>query len=274
MLYGVSIDKPVAVEGIRIVKLASASNELIGRLPPSLVEMHGYRDILGGVLLVADAEYGPILHAVDGASSDYKWAHGSTKRESPADDFCEALSLACNGGVGLSYRWREFGELQGFNPGSSYESRRDVGGPTVGLSQEQLEEALKVYRARYRDKRLDTAIRQWVRSKRARSLADRSIDLRIALETLYLHGREWSEYRFRLANYGAWHLGKDVKERKEIRTAFKKAYDVCSKAVHEGSVEAKEEPSLVEAQNLCRRAILERLADRKTPVWDDLILGA
>ena len=49
---------------------------------------------------------------------------------------------------------------------------------------------------------------------------DRYIDLRIALEALYLEDfpdeRTTQEMRFRLALFGAWHLGDNFKERQVL----------------------------------------------------------
>ena len=88
---------------------------------------------------------------------------------------------------------------------------------------------------------LNTAIHRWINSKRPESnLLDRFIELRIALEALYL--REASgEMRFRLATYGAWHLGGDPDERRGYHRTLRKTYSVASTAVHAGEIENRPE---------------------------------
>ena len=107
---------------------------------------------------------------------------------------------------------------------------------------------------------------------------DRFIDLRIALESLYLKdfpNETSQEMRFRLSLFGAWHLGADQAERSNIRKQLRQAYDTASGAVHSGGVERtpENERLLADAQRLCREGILKLLADGAPRDWGDLILG-
>ena len=115
-----------------------------------------------------------------------------------------------------------------------------------------------------------------MRSKRQKGYVDKFIELRIALEALYLQGKGTrGEMGFRLANYGAWHLGADFAERRKYRTLLSRVYREASGAVHTAEVadtEANRE-LLSEAQDLCRMGILKRLDEGKAPDWDELILG-
>ena len=74
---------------------------------------------------------------------------------------------------------------------------------------------------------------------RTPELEDKYIDLRVALEAIYLKdfmNEHSQEMRFRLALFGAWHLGADFEERRSIRKGLRDAYDTASKAVHEGEL--------------------------------------
>ena len=108
-------------------------------------------------------------------------------------------------------------------------------------------------------------------------LEDRYIDLRIALEAIYLKdfiNEHSQEMRFRLALFGAWHLGADFEERRSIRRALRDAYNTASKAVHEGELPKAMKPTLSTAQDLCRRGILKLLREGPPDDWGDLVLGA
>ena len=112
--------------------------------------------------------------------------------------------------------------------------------------------------------RLDTAISRWLKSKRfMEPLSDKLIELRIALEALYLED-ESGENGFRLATYGAWHLGSNFEERRKYHKTFRKAYKSASRAVHAGTL--KDAPEIKIVQNFCREAILKRLQERQKPV--------
>ena len=84
------------------------------------------------------------------------------------------------------------------------------------------------------DRKLRIATDRWRRSKRPDArLEDRYIDLRIALESLYLNDfvtEHSSEMRFRLSLFGAWHLAEDLEERRRIRKVLRDAYDTASGA--------------------------------------------
>ena len=113
-----------------------------------------------------------------------------------------------------------------------------------------------------------------MRSKRSADIVDQFIELRVALESLYLPGGR-DGLRFQVSNHGAWHLGGDFCERCEIQKTLRDAYDVASGAVHADRVATveKHRDLLLAAQNLCRRGILKRLDEDREPRWNELILG-
>ena len=106
------------------------------------------------------------------------------------------------------------------------------------------------------------------------TLVDKFVDLRIALEAVYLERLE-GEMGFRLATYGAWHLGESAAERREYAGVLRKAYHTSSRAVHSGELSetAEARDLLTRAQNLCRSGILKRLSEKVEPKWDEIILG-
>ncbi len=125
------------------------------------------------------------------------------------------------------------------------------------------------------------ALTRWLNSKDAsKDLVDRFIDLRIALETLYLRdfiNERSQEMRFRIALFAAWHLGSDEEDRKRIRKIIRDAYDEASTAVHTSKLEYsfRNVALLKHAQDLCRRGIIDLLSRKRLNAndWGDLILG-
>ena len=84
--------------------------------------------------------------------------------------------------------------------------------------------------------------------------------------------------RFRLALFGAWHLGGDLEERQIIRKTLRDAYDRASGVVHGGDLAFNESNRklLADAQALCRRGILRLIKEGmpSTEEWGNLILGS
>ena len=124
------------------------------------------------------------------------------------------------------------------------------------------------------------ATSRWMKSKNSRDgLVDQFVDLRMALEALYLKdftNERSQEMRFRLALFGAWFLGENLQDRKRIRIALRNAYDRASGAVHTGNIDYNEENRgvLAEAQELCRQGVLKLLKEGYPADWGDLVLGA
>lgn len=254
-------------------------------------------------MLSIDCKAEPALYKPQGKEAfdrDIKntWAQGELAGLSP-DVFCQALSLACNNCISPKYRWQDFGELNEFNPGMGNGlSWTDAPGSfhppfmraTVDVSQEHLNHAKGIYldlqsKAQGR-KEIHTATDRWMKSKHAtiilpnrsvlgRSLSDCFIELRIAMDALYLKGIT-GELKFRLATYGAWHLGSNSDERCRYHVTISRMYDLASKAVHTGEIKNTPETLeiLTDTQDLCRKGILKRLKEREEPRWKEMILGA
>ena len=123
--------------------------------------------------------------------------------------------------------------------------------------------------------KLRVPIQRWRRSKAARNGVDLAIDLRIALESLFLDEGNNAELSFRLALRAAWYLGAGGHERTRIFEALREAYNIGSKAVHTGKGYDDEIPAeLAAAQDICRMSILRRISDGgKPPDWKKVVLG-
>ena len=145
------------------------------------------------------------------------------------------------------------------------------------LTEQHLREAWDIQSRRNvsEDGGVGMAISRWVNSTRPEaSLADRFIELRIALEALYLDRNRNTEMGFRLATHGALYAGGTIEERRRNHETLRKAYDQSSRAVHAGTLKDSSEAVLEKAQDLCREGIVKRLRGGDAPNWSDLILGA
>ncbi len=118
-------------------------------------------------------------------------------------------------------------------------------------------------------------IQRWRRSQAARNGVDLAIDLRIALESLFLDENNNAELGFRMALRAAWYLGVEGPERTAAFDALRKAYTVGSKAVHTGKGYGDMIPAeLAAAQDICRVSILRRIsAGGNPPNWKTVVLG-
>ena len=133
-----------------------------------------------------------------------------------------------------------------------------------GLSQKGMFEKLRV------------PIQRWRRSTSASNGVDLAIDLRIALESLFLDDGNRAELSFRLALRAAWYLGAEGEERSKIFEAVRDAYDIGSKAVHTGEGYDDVIPAnLAVAQDICCMSILRRISEGgKAPDWKKVVLGS
>ena len=289
LLIGVTIDQSLALEeGINLTQMPSSSEHLPAHLLPQRGLFPGefLSDFLGRVVLSIDCEANPAFYKPTGdlpylAPPTICWAQGKIPGIS-RDMFCTALSLSCNHSIRWQMKWEDYGELHEFNPGhvsgplSQEVSNRLV--PTTSLSRRHLDRARDLQCARHVNgkmrARLETAISRWMESKKPVNLLDQLIDLRIALEALYLKGA-FGEMRFRLSTYGAWHLAADVAERRKYQKVLLKIYDLASKAVHGVDVKnTSENRALLEtAQDLCRNAIVKRIEEEREPDLESAVVG-
>ena len=285
MLTGLSIKKSISlVEGVSISELPKSSTELYKLLPPGSQWNIPFQEAGGCTLLSIVCEASPAFFKptdnLEGSDNlQHKLANGNLPNLT-IDNLCEALSLACNNSVSWKYIWSDFQELQEFNSmwgGLSYKVVPKFA-KTTSLNCSHLIQVCDIHMVRNNsavsNPRVDTAISRWIESKQSTNLSDQFIDLRIALEALYLQG-DFGELKFRLSTYGAWHLGSDQFERRNIYSTLQKAYDLASKAVHAGLIKNTPDNKnvLSNAQDICRDGILKTIKEGQQPSWTNLILG-
>lgn len=284
VLSGISVDQPLEMDGgVRFESLPKSSGELSAHLPFSSTLHFGDLSLLGAVKVTIDCQAKPAFYKPGGHDT----IHEQTSAYGPIwfdslDALYEALSLACNHYVSCRIEWSECDEADVFSigrfSGGMFREQNLFSSGSTQLSQEHLEEArvlfVKRLAGRNASRSLDLAIRRWMRSKQTTSYADQFIELRIALEALYLKG-VGGELGFRVANYGAWHLGADFDKRCQYQKILHQAYRQASTAVHAGEVKntPKNQDLLKAAQDLCREGILKRLNESEEPNWNEIILG-
>ena len=286
LLNGVTIDESLVLEeGLRLYQLPLSSNEIVPHLPAMSLDMHGLQAMIGRVALSIEGEAGPALYlpskvASDSSNMEHTWA-GEQIESLSNDSFCEAMSLACGGSIRWQFSWRDFGEIREFLSvygGSSF-TNVPLFTNSSEFTQDHFEHAREIHNlrnARERNKAgLDTAVRRWIKSKSSESsFSDQLIDLRIALEALYLDNNE-GELRFRLASHGAWHISENTEESKANCYTLLQVYKLASSAVHGSDVKTndKNKALLENAQILCRKGIMKRLREQEDPNWSDVIMG-
>ncbi|MDE0529566.1 MAG: hypothetical protein OXH85_12890 [Truepera sp.] len=298
LLSGATVGQPLALTeaGVRIDPLPESPADLAASLPPLSAGLYSDRSFYGafrkGVRLSIDCRLGPVFYKPSKDETDRPdfrgtWIHGKIPAPPPFM-FCEALSLACNHCIRWALWWHDYGGLEQLNAAVGpvmYHDDIPREMATIHLSEEHLKEMLKIYLMRHGSEaprpQLDMVIARWMKSKGflaqrgVLGLADQFIDLRIALEALYLGRQYGGEKGFRLATYGAWHLGADPTERSKYHKTLRGAYNRASDAVHSGEVKNTPEvrEQLTTAQDLCREGILKRLFEDPEPEWDKLIMG-
>lgn len=290
---GLTLNAPLSPrKDIEIVPLPLTTTEL-PRLP-SYNKLSG-RDYLGLTVLSLAMSASPALFRPKTGDSEAT-VRLQTEKNIDINVVCEALSLQANCHVSQSFMWTEYEEAAPFSlkdwktwtlGTNSFERARwkranyQMGAATIELhddvsivSLDDDEVMQTIEELQGADKKLRIAVDRWKRSKQPSArLEDQYIDLRIALEVLYLD--DSAELRFRLATNGAWDLGTTPSRREEYYNVLSSAYKAASEAVHTGRVK-KPKSNLVlleKAQNACRKGILKRLGQNSTPDWLRLILG-
>ena len=270
-------------DGIEITRLTMNPSELPNHLPGGIDPQRLRLDFLHKPKLSITCDVTPALWRPRNNQSPLKASWAQQLRGWPIQPVCQIVSLACNKFVSWRIEWPDFGELIAFNrgfpgaasPSHSYDSVA-IEAHSAQLSQTDLKEAIDLLRKLRLGKRkgLDVAIGRWRESKRPNTtFSNRLIELRIALEALFLSDGNERELGFRLATQGAWYVGRDFADRKRTQNVLNKLYGEASKVVHGTPVKSPDAEMLKEAQDICRRGILKRLDESKKPNWDELILG-
>ncbi|MDE0226657.1 MAG: hypothetical protein OXP28_16230 [Gammaproteobacteria bacterium] len=288
--------------GIRLQPLPRSTDRAFGTTPIRSGSSIG--DYLGRTVLTVDSIATPAFYRPkpDGPIAGVV---ASFVSDVTLDDICQALALESDGDVRIAFEWNDYGDLSLYlSPGSSESISRGRGGldsrpvessttvdfmtgvESVSIPEEHicilspnrvgsLIEAIPGNN----NSQFRVALSRWCKSRESfGTISDQFIDLRVALEALYLkkfRGEQNVEMAFRLALFGAWHLGSDMEDRRRIRRTLRDAYGVGSRAVHGQNLEFNEKNRrlLSDGQRLCRSGMLKVLEDGEPDDWEELILG-
>ena len=302
VLAGVYVEGKIGLnEGLRVGRLPIASDSLPVSMPD--MQWESVARVLGHALLEVDASRSPALFAPaqGGAESVPLLTHTALGPVS-LETFYLALSLVCNRRVGPAWSWNDYGDVAFFTAGE----RSGLAGPVMltdmlstgascepetgitkltsfkpldpNLNEEGLRRAWALCEELQRridsEQRFQIAVTRWAQAATPGVLnADRVVDLRIALEALYLDSSE-AELGFRLSVTGARHLGKSLEDRKEIRRSLADFYRLASRVIH-GATLAKDANVLLvdRAATLCRDGILKIVEERSQLDWTELLLS-
>ena len=305
VLDGVYIGGPLELDiGLRAYPLAVSSDGLPLSMPQ--VDANHIVNLLGHCVLEFDASTSPALFVPPHWQGKFPGSKTVTVLgDVPVELFLTALSLVCNTSVRVGWRWTDYRQAAGLavgNPGGiaghgparltqlsrgytqSLESNivelTDLRLPAVNLQAHQLWRAWELVpelqRRMNEDTRFRIAVTRWSQSQlRGAEPEDRAVDLRIALESLYLDS-SGGELGFRLAVTGARHLGVDLEERRRIRKELADFYGVASRVVHGVEVKemkASDQNCVAVAGARCRDAILQIVETKCRPDWTDLLLS-
>ena len=287
VLFGGKIERTIELrrEGIRIDVMPASFDELSSEAPSVLRYMEpplSSDSVLGRPVLSVACSGGPVFHMPTGGMDGgfhQEWAHG-TLPEFSLDAFCKALSLAGNGCIQPKYEWPHAPDLRLFvsaPEGLAHPKGVFDTSTSVSLTQRHLEDARDLFLMRNglpakTRRSLNVAIHRWINSKRESSTEAKLIELRIALEALYLRDVD-GEMSYRLATRGAWHLGGSLEKRKTIFSILRSAYSLASKVVHARETRIAEKTRILEdGQDACRKGILMVLKQGE-PNWNELTLG-
>ena len=304
------------IRGIRVESLPLSTDQLTQYLPS--LRNQSSAQYLGRMVLTVNHVATPPLFR----PGDEQTVHGRRATQAPeadADAVCQALALEIDAFIEVAFSWLHFGEFEAFRlsgGNSTWSTAKAKFRPTsyangsvrtdyaTGVTTLTLHDPPHLQTDSGRLKtafvalaeptfdRLPIAASRWLRSKDTSSgLTDQFIDLRIALESLYLHDftdEHSQEMGFRLALFGAWHLGTDFQERKRIRKTLREVYNKASKAVHTGDIDSAREKRrdknpmlrwrenqqlLFDAQDIVRRGLLTMFEKGPPRDWGNLILG-
>ena len=288
--------------GIRIEPLPRSTDAEFGSLP--VLAGRSIKDFLGRSVLSLESVARPAFFRPE-KNGNHSVVRAEFAKDVGLETVCRALTLEANTAVEMAFQWNDYADVSLYlSPGnrSTSSSRRGSLEPrgignsvrtdyrtrvsTVSIDDRNIrqlsEDRLKrvvLAMAKQRQSSIDVSISRWCKSKEGfRTLADQFIDLRVALEALYLKNfdrKNRGEMKFRLALYAAWYVGSDFAERKAIRKTLGDAYDMASRAVHGDRLPSSEsgQALLSRSQEFCRQGILKFLEHGVQEAWDDMIVG-
>ncbi len=244
-------------------------------MPPTL----GGPDIYGAPAMVVEMSSGPVFSQADGMSRDNgSVASGVFGFNDPS---LQGLTLACDSPVAPSCGWSMIAaDVQSFVPRARAIPNGVVlfGGdgrnfaPSSVLTRESLVQAIDLAHSIVEHglgHKTRTALDRWTRSLQG-DIADRFIDLRIALEALYAPDGGSGEVSYRLQTRCARHMATAFDERMGIASDVKDFYNTASRFAHGDLVVPADKPpeprhlrQLERAKQICREALIRIVRENR-----------
>lgn len=244
-----------------------------------------------GIVLRIDCELTPVfltLHEFDqwasGKNRSMRWSRGRfAMTGSTVEELCQSMAVTTGRPVSWSFQWANCGEDEMFASGcqSPWPRPEHSKSPFLSITEEDLIKVWDFHVKREEAKKkipdVERAIKRLHRSQQALTLEDQAIELRIALETLFLSQETDSgELNFRLALHAARDVGANSTDRERWIKVAKEAYRIGSQAIHRGGIRStdgeRNRQIIAEGQKLCIEGIKKRIKERSTPDWDKVIL--
>lgn len=292
VLRGVSVSEPVAFgEGVRFEKLSGEGREVAEYADFGLVPAF---DLMGQPAMRTTMRVGAMFYRPEGSERDQLGRRGARQPDIVGPevatgerfaDLLNALSLACSSCVQVAYEWNDYSDEMLLMRGGGARSGptmynvprfrvREIAAGGSEITPARLAEANSILSRMSGRRDLDIAIARWKNSMIALDEANRIIDLRTVLESLYCEGAR-NELKLRTTLRGALHLAPTPADRRDYYAKLRALYDLGSKVVHGGRLSNRNDvKSLVAWSYLeLRRAILKRLEEGPTMDWDALMLG-
>lgn len=286
VLRGINLPEPLmgSDAGIRFEKLPDRSdNEYYGDVSSFL----NVSDLLNQPVLRYEVSVDPMFYMpkADEDPIDRMKRVGNNAIVAPAlenldlNKLLDALSLVCRGSVQAICEWNDY-QIEMLlmryagTAGSMMRnvSRFDSRWPdSMPLTEERLAHAMTVVKQMDGRSDLEVAVSRWKNSAVALDAANRIIDLRTVLESLYAQNAN-QELAFRTALCGAMHLAPTRIERTTYYSKLRDFYRLASRMVH-GVKQAEDDDLAKWCYETCRLAILKRLDEPRKLDWTALMLG-
>ena len=305
VLAGLYVAEPLELEaGLRVYPLPISSEGLPLSMPDA--DSNRVQEMLGNPVLEIDAQTSPVFFKPPSDEGTYLPQETVTAlQDVTVVRFLTALSLVSNRRVGVAWSWNDYGDAAAFATGSpsgwggpghvklprlgrawtyhietNITEITDFRPPSPNLDADGFSRAWKLAEELYRrmdaSARFRIAVSRWEQSAtRGAAQEDRAVDLRIALESLYLDTSD-GEMGFRLSTTCARHLGITLEERRDISKTLKDFYGLASRVIHGTELSKTRDAdaqTLRRASKLCRDGILKIVETKHQPKWSDLLLG-
>ena len=287
LLKGALTDRSMQpVDGLRIETLSGNGDDL-----PRSLRLHPHEhwseQFVRRAMLSLEFEWGPGLYDPDAVLGNPPHPPPPEVRNPELagvsfESFCRALSLVTNNQIDWFISWADYGDVEAFFLNSGFSSQRKEANDssTAWVSEEQVQECLRVHGWLGRRRDLDVPVARWRKSKCAGTTGEQLIELRIALESVFLSDDTGtSEKGHRLATRGAWLTGDTFEQRKRSHETLRAVYSYASSVIHGSNPRVKAGRNLgrdiAAAQDLCQKAILKFEASGvlNSEQWSKLILG-